>query len=394
MSHTANYPASAASQSAILDRVAAVPWYVWCSAIAVTSTAVGLYWDISWHMSIGRDTFWTPAHLCIHFGAILAGLSSTYLILATTFGKNRVGQESSVKIWGFYGPLGTFVSLWGGLTMLTSAPFDNWWHNAFGLDVQIISPPHVVLILGIFILGLGGLFLIIAEMNRANEQTRASLNRVFLHVGCMLTILLLMLISEYTGYTLSHSAIYYRVLALAMPLVLVGIARASGYKWAATKIAGIYFVLWLLALWLVPLVPAEPKLGPVYTRVTHLVPLEFPLLLFAGAAALDFLLHRMAGRNKWLQAAAGGTGFLLAMIAVQWPMGKFLISPLAENRIFGTDYYPYMVGPSEYHLSHQFDFYEKTRTGFWIGMTIAFACAFLMTRIGVAWGDWMRRVKR
>jgi hypothetical protein len=27
-------------------------------------------------------------------------------------------------------------------------------------------------------------------------------------------------------------------------------------------------------------------------------------------------------------------------------------------------------------------------------MAIAFACAFLMTRIGLAWGDWMRRVKR
>lgn len=97
-----------------------------------------------------------PAHLCIHFGAILAGLSSTYLILTTTFGKNRAMQDSSVRIWGFYGPLGGFVALWGGLTMLTSAPFDDWWHNAFDLGVQILSPPHVVLILRIFILGLGG----------------------------------------------------------------------------------------------------------------------------------------------------------------------------------------------------------------------------------------------
>jgi len=360
----------------------------------VTSTTVGLYWDISWHTSIGRDTFWTPAHLCIHFGAILAGLSSTYLILRTTFGKNRVAQGSAVKIWGFYGPFGTFVSLWGGLTMLTSAPFDDWWHNAFGLDVQIISPPHVVLILGIFSLGLGGLLLIIAEMNRANEATRRKLNRIFLYVGCMLAILLLMLISEYTGYTQSHSAIYYRALALAMPLVLVGIARASGYKWAAMKTAAIYFVVWLLALWLVPLVPAEPKLGPVYTRVTHLVPMEFPLFLFVGAAVLDFLLDCMAERNKWLQAAAGGTGFLLVMIAVQWPMGNFLISPLAENRIFGTNYYPYMQPPSQYHFSHQFNFYEKSRTEFWVGMLIAFAAAIVMTRIGLAWGDWMRRVKR
>jgi hypothetical protein len=394
MAHTAPYPVSATSPSGTLARVAAIPWYVWCAAIAVTSTTVGLYWDISWHTSIGRDTFWTPAHLCIHFGAILAGLSSTYLILTTTFGKNRAKKEFSVRIWGFYGPLGAFVALWGGLTMLTSAPFDDWWHNAFGLDVQILSPPHVVLILGIFILGLGGLFLIIAEMNRANAETRAILNRIFLHVGCMLTILLLMLISEYTGYTQSHSAIYYRALALAMPLVLVGIARASGYKWAATKVAAIYFVLWLLALWLVPLAPAEPKLGPVYTRVTHLVPLEFPLLLFAGAAALDFLLDRLVRRNKWLQAALGGAGFLLAMIAVQWPMGRFLISPLAENRIFGTNYYPYMQPPSDYHFNHQFNLYERSRAQFWVGMIIAFAAAFVMTRIGLAWGDWMHRVKR
>jgi hypothetical protein len=394
MSHTAPYPVSTASKSAVSSRLAAIPWYVWSATIAVTSTAVGLYWDISWHTSIGRDTFWTPAHLCIHFGAILAGFSSTYLILSTTFGKNRARRESSIKVWGFYGPLGAFVALWGGLTMLTSAPFDDWWHNAFGLDVQILSPPHVVLILGIFILGLGGLFLIIAEMNRAKEETRARLNRIFLHVGCMLTILLLMLITEYTGYTQAHSAIYYRALALAMPLVLVGIARASGYKWAATKVATIYFVLWLLALWLVPLVPAEPKLGPVYTRVTHLVPGDFPILLFAGAAALDFLLDRLAGRNKWLQAAMGGAGFLLAMIAVQWPMGDFLISPLAENRIFGTSYYPYMLPPSEYHYNHQFNYYEKSRAEFWVGMLIAFAAALVMTRIGLAWGDWMRRVKR
>lgn len=371
-----------------------IPWYIWASVVAVTATSVGLYWDISWHMSIGRDTFWTPAHLGIHLGAIVAGFSSVFLILSTTFSKDQKQRGASVKMWGFYGPLGAFVSLWGGLAMLTSAPFDDWWHNAFGLDVQIMSPPHVVLIMGIFTVGLGGLLLIVAEMNRATSEMRATLNRLFLYAGCMLTILLLMLISEYTDYTLSHSAIFYRVLALAMPPVLVGIARASGYRWAATKVAGIYFVLWLLALWLVPLVPAQPKLGPVYTQITHLVPLEFPLLLFAGAAALDFLLDRLAGRNKWLQAAVAGAGFVVVMVAIQWPVGSFLVSPLAENRVFGTDYYPYMQRPSDYHFSHEFYAWEKTRAQFYLGMVVAFVAAILTTRIGLAWGDWMRQVRR
>jgi hypothetical protein len=371
-----------------------IPWYLWASALAVTATSFGLYWDISWHMSIGRDTFWTPAHLGIHFGAVVAGISSVFLILSKTFGKSRELRATSVRMWGFYGPLGAFVSLWGGLAMLTSAPFDDWWHNAFGLDVQIMSPPHVVLILGIFTLGLGGLFLIVSEMNRADADTRTKLNRVFLYAGCMLTILLLMLISEYTDYTLTHSAIFYRSLSLAMPPVLVGIARASGYRWAATKVATIYFVLWLLALWLVPLVPAQAKLGPVYTPISHLVPLEFPVLLFAGAAALDFLLDRMAGRNKWLQAVVAGVGFVLVMMAVEWPMGSFLISRLAENRVFGTDYYPYMQRPSDYHFNHEFWIYEQTRAGFWVGIASAFVAAIVTTRVGLAWGDWMRKVRR
>jgi hypothetical protein len=383
-----------AVESSSADSREHIPWYVWMSALAVTSTSTGLYWDISWHMSIGRDTFWTPAHLGIHFGAIIAGISSVVLILSNTFGSRRDQRGSAVKMWGFYGPLGAFVSLWGGLAMLTSAPFDDWWHNAFGLDVQIMSPPHVVLILGIFTLGLGGLFLIVSEMNRAGAEQRERLNRVFLYAGSMLTILLLMLIYEYTDYTLAHSAVFYRVLALAMPPVLVGIARASGYKWAATKVALIYFVLWLLALWLVPLVPAQAKLGPVYTPISHLVPLEFPVLLFAGAAALDFLLDRLATRSKWLQAIVAGTGFVAAMMVVEWPVASFLVSHLAENRIFGTDYYPYMQRPSEYHFNHEFTAFEKTRAEFLLGMAFAFVAAIAMTRIGVAWGDWMKRVRR
>ena len=384
----------ASPNSAVSITVSSVPWYVWCSALAVTSTSVGLYWDISWHTSVGRDTFWTPAHLCIHFGAIVAGLSSAFLILSTTFGKDHARRSSTVKMWGFYGPLGAFVSLWGGFAMLTSAPFDDWWHNAFGLDVQIMSPPHVLLITGIFVLGLGGLFLIVAEMNRATTELRGKLNRVFLYVGCMLLTLLLMLIYEYTDHTLGHSAIYYRALALAMPPVLVGIARASGYRWAATKVAASYFVLWLLALWLVPLVPAEPKLSPVYTRITHLVPLAFPILVFAGAAALDFLLEHFADRRPWIQAVMAGTGFLAVMIAVQWPMSSFLVSRFAENRIFGTNYYPYMQPPSAYHFSHEFAHWEHTRLQFWVGLAFAFLASILTTRMGLGWGSWMRRVKR
>src|SRR6266566_10115846 len=98
-----------------------IPWYVWCSVAAVTCAMVGIQWDISWHRSIGRDTFWTPAHVCIHICGLLAGISCGYLILHTTFAKDSPLRDCSVRMWGFRAPLGAFISAWGGVAMLTSA---------------------------------------------------------------------------------------------------------------------------------------------------------------------------------------------------------------------------------------------------------------------------------
>src|SRR5215470_12936516 len=162
-----------------------VPWYVWCSVAAVTFAMVGVNWDISWHQSIGRDTFWTPAHLAIHLCGVLAGISCGYLVLSTTFDGRSLLRECSVWIWGFRGPLGAFIAAWGGIAMLTSAPFDDWWHNAYGLDVKILSPPHMVLAAGIFAVEFGTIMLLVAFMNRASEDHRGGLRALFLYVGGM-----------------------------------------------------------------------------------------------------------------------------------------------------------------------------------------------------------------
>src|SRR5260370_36619573 len=95
------------------ERSSGIPWYAWTSAIAVTSIVFGLYWDISWHMTIGRDTFWTPAHLAIHFGALLAALSCGYLVLNTTFGSDASAREASVRVCGLRGPFAASLAAWG-----------------------------------------------------------------------------------------------------------------------------------------------------------------------------------------------------------------------------------------------------------------------------------------
>ena len=368
-----------------------IPWHIWCSVAAVTSAVVGGYWDISWHRSIGRDTFWTPAHIAIYLCGVLAGVSCLYLILSVTF-TNPSSREPSVKIWGFKGPLGAFVSAWGGVAMLTSAPFDNWWHNAYGLDVEIVSPPHVLLIAGILAVQAGALILILGRMNRAEPGLTRRLRALFLYVGGMIVLLLQLLVMEYTWRGLLHGARAYQVISLAIPFVLFAVSCASENRWGATLITAIYTLFLLGQLWILPLFPAEPKLGPVYQKVTHFIPWDFPLWLLVPAFLLDLLRPRIAGFGPRIQAILLGCTFLIPLVLVEWPFANFLMTPAARNGFFGAHYLEYNFHPSW----HPFDFLgpEKTRAEFLKGMTLALIYAVVSTRVGLAWAEWMRRIRR
>jgi hypothetical protein len=388
-------PVSAAVRELPSHRVSVVPWYVWSAALAATSTTAGLYWDISWHRGIGRDTFWTPAHLAIQFGAVLTGLSCAYLILHTTFGRSKAGRENSVRVWGLRGPLGAFIAAWGGFCMLTSAPFDNWWHESYGLDVKILSPPHVVLLIGIFVTGVGGLVLTAGQLKLSLEESREKFRRLLRYTGALLLCLLLLLSFQVTGdQNLMHSAIYYRVLGMIAPAVLVGISRTSGDRWAATAVASIYTGLWLAGNWIMPLFPAQAKLGPVFTPITHMVSLGFPVLLLPGAIALDLVLNRFSGRGDTWKAVVGGIGFMAASLAVNWPFAYFMMSRYARNWVFAMNEFGYKVPPSRYHLAWELQPYEKTQIELWIGMLIAMAATVLSVRIGMLWGNWMHGIRR
>ena len=130
---------------AATESAPSLTWPLYAVVLSSAAIVVGLLWDISWHSTIGRDTFWTAPHLLEQLGAIVAGSSCGWLVLHTTFAGTPAQRGESVRFWGFRGPLGAWVTIWGTFVMITSAPFDNWWHNAYGLDVKIVSPPHMVL---------------------------------------------------------------------------------------------------------------------------------------------------------------------------------------------------------------------------------------------------------
>jgi hypothetical protein len=370
-----------------------VPWYIWCAALAITSAMIGGQWDISWHKSIGRDTFWTPAHLAIYLCGVLSGVAFGYLILHTTFSKTSSLADASIHIWGFRAPLGAFVASWGGITMLTSAPFDNWWHDAYGLDVKIVSPPHIVLFLGIYGVIFGTLLLIAGHINRAPETRKAAARWMFLYCSGVLLVLCQTVLMEFTGRTLLHLSLPYVLEALLVPAVLGIASQASGMKFAATFTAGFYVLFFIGLILVLPLFPAVPKLGPVYQNVTHFIPPQFPVLLIAPALILDLFWQRGKTWNPWIVSAVSAILFVAVLVAVEWPLGSFLMTPAARNAFFGTGYLSYSIPPASSQARNVF-YAEQAMPEFMKGIAVAIAFAFFSTRLGISRGNWMRRIQR
>jgi hypothetical protein len=391
-------PLPATLQSRTAARVSAksltIPWYIWCNVIAVACSVVGGVWDISWHETVGRDTFWTPAHLLIQLCGILAGFGCGYLILSTTFRKDAPLRANSVSVWGFRGPLGAFLCAWGSVGMITSAPFDNWWHNAYGLDVKILSPPHILLALGMTGIRFGTLVLVLAEVNRATGEYRARLERVLFFCFMFLLGMTVGIMQEDTFRMYMHGAKFYVVIMFVMPVWFAAASRASENRWAATIVTGFYTAMHLAFMWMLQLIPAEPKLGPVYQKITHLVPPDFPLLMIVPAIVFDVVRRRITTLNRWTQAAILGAASLASFMAVQWPFANFLMSPASRNWFFATNNLPYFVPPTTPWGSYAWLLTETTPIQFALRLLLALAAGTLVTRVGLSWGDWMRRIRR
>jgi hypothetical protein len=364
------------------------PWFLYAVLFASTSVILGVIWDISWHRTIGRDTFWTPAHMAIYLGGVVAGLTCGWLALGTTFRAQIAARATAVRFWGFRAPLGAWVCIWGAFAMLTSAPFDDWWHNAYGLDVKIISPPHMLLAAGIGAIQIGAMLMALAWQNRA-EGDRGPLGRLYLLSAGLLLLLVATVSIEHLQRWDMHQSHFYQVAAGVFLFFLVSAARASVTRWPATGVVLVYTALTMVMLLVLPLFRAQPLLGPIYVQIDHFMPPDFPLLLIVPALCVDLLMQRVRNHD-WQLAALIAVVFVVSFIAVQWPFADFLMTPAARNRLFAADRMPYSAVPA-----FQARWYRlQPPDNLAVGLPIAVVLGFVSARCGLWWGNWMSRVQR
>ncbi|MFN2637817.1 MAG: hypothetical protein ABR585_12400 [Gemmatimonadaceae bacterium] len=377
-----------------------IPWPLYAVVFASTCIVVGLIWDVSWHRTVGRDTFWTLAHLLEQLAAVVAGLSCGWLVLQTTFAGTPEARARSVRFWHFFqGPLGAWVCIWGTLMMITSAPFDNWWHNAYGLDVKIISPPHMILAWGMVGIQIGAMLLALSAQNRAPAEDQKTYSVIHAYTAGILITMIATVIQEYasTGNHM-HGAKFYGITAWTIPLFLVGLSRASRLKWPATTITGIYSAITLAMMWILQLFEATPKLAPIYNPVTHMIPPSFPLLIIFPAVVVDLLMKKFGRGRDWRLSIALGVAWVAVMVVVHWFWAEFLLSPAARNFFFAADQWSYSarLGDWRYHYWTL----DTDARGNWSPPAFAKGIAFAMllgviaSRISLYLGTGMSKVRR
>jgi len=371
--------------------IAAIPWYLWAVVFASTSVVVGVIWDISWHRTIGRDTFWTPAHMAIYLGGATAGLACGWLVLRTTFAGSDADRATGVSFWGFRGPLGAWVCIWGSFAMIASGPFDDWWHNAYGLDVTILSPPHTVLASGIIAIQVGAMLMVLAQQN--NRATTRMLQILFAYAGGVVLLMMATLATEETAFPNSHrGSVFYIVSGGLFPIFLVGISRASPLRWGAAAASAFYMLFLMTMIWILQMFAAEPLLGPIMRPVDHMVAPAFPLLLVVPAIAVDLLVRTLPSPSPrmraWATSVAIGAAFVFVLLAVQWFFSAFLLSEGARNFFFGADQWDYNSSQGPW----QYEYWDETLTLGALGWAVLFAAA--SARVGLWWGNWMSRVRR
>ncbi len=152
----------------------------------------------------------------------------------------------------------------------------------------------------------------------------------------------------------------------------------------------------LLLMWIIPLFPATPKLGPIYQHVTHMIALSFPLLIIVPAVGIDLVLQRLDGRAGTIAlAAACGVVFVALFVAAEWPFATFLVTnPMARGAFFNAANFVYFEPPARASMAHQFVRPAPGVLPLPLSLLIAAGIATVSSALGLVRGQWMRNVRR
>lgn len=114
-------------------------------SVGILLTTTGGSWDITNHLINRPEIFFSVPHTILYTGAGVA------IFGAFTMLRSQMRSRDPLK------STATKMAVIGSLVLVGAGPADFAWHQAFGLD-GLLSPTHMMLVIGMLASSLGGLF--------------------------------------------------------------------------------------------------------------------------------------------------------------------------------------------------------------------------------------------
>ncbi|TSC78386.1 MAG: hypothetical protein G01um101433_262 [Parcubacteria group bacterium Gr01-1014_33] len=168
-----------------------------------------------------------------------------------------------------------------------SAPIDELWHRLYGIDVQIISFPHLMLLFGSI---LGGVAIVkIIQYHIIHERRKFLLEKVLVPVffgGFLGGLIFIFGENEFTALPIGHPVLdrpywmypFFSIFFAAVLFLLV--KQVSGLRFAAMLTFTAYLILRILpiinnTLWGMDSVPVIPPFLPIFLAIALSLDLVF-----------------------------------------------------------------------------------------------------------------------
>jgi hypothetical protein len=273
--------------------------------------AVSTYWDIATHIDIGRERFLTPAHIGIYSAVLLSAIAIALSGLADHFHAGDSFLDALRHPFRNLRP-GIGVAGAGMLTALVAAPIDNAWHELYGIDVTIWSPPHLLAIFGIAASTLG-----LAALVAPAVLGRNSAIYPVLLAGFMTALLITTAEFEFNApqYRIAYHPI---ILAASSALVFT---TAAGRRWRATTVA-----LWFEGV----------RIASVLYLLAEGRSLPFVPVVLPAAIVADLMIKNRRQRGPAMGATVAVVAIISNWIALEllpglhWPVDDLVLGvPLA-----------------------------------------------------------------
>ena len=275
-----------------IERISGIPG--WAGAMiafgcwALLTAGVGFYLDVAWHVGRGRDKeLFTAPHTAIVIG--LGGIALAAAIGIVTATLQRI--DTGIRVANLRIPWAAIpVGLLGGCALI-GFPLDELWHKAYGVDVTMWSPTHLLMICGaIFSLVAGWLALAEAGVPvRRNGWTRLAYFAAAWLVLAGLTAVL----GEFRFGVPQFQQLYHPVLlALACTFTFVAVRLALGPWWSVA----VAVTVWL----------PEVLEIPIISDRTEFVPTRSPGIFIASAVAVELTALVLGVRRRIRFGVAAG----------------------------------------------------------------------------------------